>query len=301
MATLDLPLALGTVQLGMPYGIANRRGQPDYAEARAILAAAYESGITWLDTAAAYGESEIVLGRALRELGLTGCVKVVTKVPDLAAVPPETVPARMEEVLTQSLRRLGIDHLPVVLFHREADAARYFESLLSLQERGLVEQVGVSLMTPEAFTSLLPDGSVEAVQIAASALDRRFSRTGLLKAAESRGITVFARSVYLQGLLLMSEAEVPAHLAEVLPVRRSLEKLAGEADLSLAELALRFVLAETGVAAVVVGAESVEQVRANAGYARRGALPPDLAEQVRQAVPELPEDLIIPHLWPRRA
>lgn len=300
MSFADLPLVLGTVQLGMPYGIANRRGQPDYAEARAILAAAYESGVTWLDTAAAYGESEEILGRALRDLGLTGRVNVVTKVPDLADVPPESVPTRMEDVLTQSLRRLGIDRLPAVLFHREADA-RFLEALLTLRERGLVDRLGVSLMTPEALAKLLPDERVTAVQVAASALDQRFSRAGLLESAESRGISVFARSVYLQGLLLMSEAEVPSHLAEVLPLRRSLEALAADAGMSLAELALRFVLAETGVAAVVVGAESVEQVRANAGFARRGALPPNLAEKVRQAVPELPEDLIIPHLWPRRA
>lgn len=297
--TFDLPLALGTVQLGMPYGIANHRGQPDYAEARAIVAAAHDCGVAWLDTAAAYGESEAVLGRALRDLGLTGRMQVVTKVPDLADVPAEAVGQRMEEVLCESLRLLGLERLPMVLFHRETDIG-HLEALRSLRDRGLVERTGVSVMTPDAFAEMLALPGMEAVQAPGSALDQRFAREGLLRRARERGTIVFIRSVYLQGLLLMPEAEVPPVLAEVLPVRQALEALASEAGLSLAELALRFVLSETGVNAVVVGAESVEQVRVNAAYARRGPLPTDLAAAVRAAVPELPDRLIVPHLWSRK-
>jgi aryl-alcohol dehydrogenase-like predicted oxidoreductase len=293
-----LPLVLGTVQLGLPYGIANTGGQPDYAAARDLLAAAWECGVPWLDTAVAYGESEAVIGRALVELGLRAQFQIVTKVPDLAGVPPEKIPGQVEAAIRGSLQRLGLERLPAVLFHREADV-RYLDALLRLRERGLVERVGVSVMTPEALAGML-DSGLEVVQLAASALDRRFARAGLLEELRGRGIVVHARSAYVQGLLLMPEAAVPAELADVLPIRRALQSLAGEAGISLGELALRFVLAEPGVTEVVVGAESAEQVRANAGYARRGPLPADLAEAVRRAVPVLPDELAVPHLWPRR-
>ena len=58
-------LMLGTVQFGMPYGVANRMGQPDYGDVLAMVAAAIEGGVNCFDTAAAYGSSEEVLGRAM--------------------------------------------------------------------------------------------------------------------------------------------------------------------------------------------------------------------------------------------
>ena len=293
-----LPLVLGTVQLGLPYGIANTGGQPDYAEARNILAVAWECGVRWLDTAVTYGTSEALIGRALAELGLREQLQVVTKVAGVSDLPPDAVARHLEEAIRGSLARLGLERLPVVMLHHEEDG-RHLEALLRMRELGLIERVGISVMTPEGLAGVV-DGGVDVVQLAASALDRRFARAGLLEELRRREITVHARSAYLQGLLLMPEAAVPAELAAVLPARRSLAALAHEAGISLGELALRFVLAEPGVTAVVVGAESVGQVRANAAYARQGPLPDDLAEAVRRAVPELPDELVVPHLWPRR-
>src|SRR6185437_6519853 len=63
-------MCLGTAQAGMRYGIANQEGQPPEQEVRAWVNAAVAFGVTWFDTAAAYGESEAVLGRAYATLGL---------------------------------------------------------------------------------------------------------------------------------------------------------------------------------------------------------------------------------------
>ena len=53
---------LGTVQLGMPYGISNRSGQPSREIARQMLDTAYDLGVRALDTASDYGTSEEILG-----------------------------------------------------------------------------------------------------------------------------------------------------------------------------------------------------------------------------------------------
>ncbi len=82
-------LMLGTVQFGMPYGVANRTGQPDAARVREILTVAADGGVNCLDTAALYGSSEETLGRALAELGLAGKMTVVTKT---VALPAEIEP-----------------------------------------------------------------------------------------------------------------------------------------------------------------------------------------------------------------
>ena len=81
-AEFDLSmLTLGTVQFGLPYGIANTHGQPAYETARDIIACAVEGGVNVLDTAVSYGESEAVVGRALAELGIADRVLVVSKIP----------------------------------------------------------------------------------------------------------------------------------------------------------------------------------------------------------------------------
>ena len=201
-------LMLGTVQLGLPYGIANRTGQPSYQEARAILACAYEGGVNCLDTAAIYGSSEEVLGRALAELRIAEEMTIVSKVHHMAQGLDATAAAAIvEESVVQSLKRLRLETLPICLFHIEENFS-YAEALLRLRERGLVRHIGASVMTPAATSTIIDTGQAETLQIPTSVLDRRFShpgggtpapRAGVIEEAAEHGIAVFVRSIYLQG------------------------------------------------------------------------------------------------------
>src|SRR5438552_4624627 len=80
LKTVTNRLALGTAQLGMQYGVANRTGQPDLEVATRIVSTARQAGIRYFDTAQAYGKSETVLGSVFQRIG-TGDVAVVTKLP----------------------------------------------------------------------------------------------------------------------------------------------------------------------------------------------------------------------------
>ncbi len=295
-------LMLGTVQFGMPYGVANRTGQPAYAEVRAIVAAALEGGVNCFDTAAAYGTSEAVLGRALHELGVAGQVVVVTKVRALEAAEradPALAAAVIERSVAASCARLRLDCLPIVLFHREADAV-HLDVLERLRDRGWLRAAGVSCDNrPGPASEFVAAGRVSALQLPGNALDRRHERSGVFRQAAAHGIAVFLRSVYLQGLLIMPEATIPAALREVVPVRRVLADLAAQAGMNLAELALRYMLGREGVTCVLAGVETVAQVRENVAICGRGPLPPDLAAAIDQAVPALPETLLTPSAWPQ--
>ena len=300
-ATYDLSrLMLGTVQFGLPYGVANRTGQPSYEEARAIVAAALEGGVNCFDTAAGYGSSEEVLGRALAELGAADRVMVVTKVRPLAddELADATLAARaIEQSVAESRRRLRLDRLPVVLFHREGDA-RYLDVLTRLQAKGWIGHAGVSCDNrPGPAAAFAAQPAVGALQIPANLLDRRHARGGSLAAAAAHGVAVFVRSVYLQGLLLMPEAAVPEALRAVLPVRRRLAELAESAGMPLAELAVRYLLGQEGVTCVLAGVETVAQVRENVALFNRGPLAADVRQAVEAMVPELPATVITPALW----
>jgi len=296
-------LMLGTVQFGLPYGVANRTGQPSYGEVRAIVAAAIEGGVTCFDTAAAYGASEEVLGKALRELQAAERVVVVTKVRALTPgerADPALAARAVRESVETSRRRLGIDSLPLVLFHREEDAV-FLDELLALRDLGWLRHAGVSCDNrPGPAARLAADERVGALQVPGNILDRRHQHSGLFRAAADRGVALFIRSVYLQGLLLMPEEAVPSHLRPVLPVRRRLAAVAAAAGMSPSELALRYMLSQPGVTSLVVGVETLEQMRANLRLFDGGPLAPDVLAAVDAVVPDLPEACVTPSMWERK-
>jgi len=294
------PLTLGTVQLGLPYGINNTTGQPSYETARDIIACAVEGGVNVLDTAVRYGESEEVVGRAMAELGIADRVAVVSKVAPMGEFSSaRAIDEFLEEQVAGMLARLRLDVLPICMFHLE-DNACHLDALAKFRERGLVRHIGMSMMWPEKTAEVIAGGKAEAMQIPTNMLDQRFIRRGLLKEAGERGIAVFIRSVYLQGLIPMPEAEILEELADIIPVRRRLEALARDAGITLTELALRFVMGLDGVASVLTGVETVAQMRENLALANRGPLPADLQAAVHAAVPTLEDRLVTPRMWSKR-
>ena len=276
-------LMLGTVQFGMNYGVANTSGKPSFDTVKAILLAAYSGGVTALDTAPEYGDSEEVIGRALAELGLSDRFKIVTKIPRLpAGCDPEKFIA---DSLERSLRKLGVDRLAAALFHAEEDAI-HLDVLKSMAKRGYIDVAGISLNT----VAHRGDGeSADCLQVPASLLDRRFDRC-----FGRSDRHVFVRGAYLQGMLLMPEAGV--FVTEVRERRRKLEKL----GLPMAELALRYLFAKPGPKSILTGVETLGQLRENL---RIAALPPleksDLAAVDAVAFPELPEVCVSPFFWKR--
>lgn len=295
-------LTLGTVQFGLDYGIANKLGQPSYETARDIIACAYEAGVNCLDTAAAYGTSEEVIGKALGELGIADKVIIATKIHHLEpGVSASEADAAVEQCVTMSLRRLQLEVLPICMFHIESNFLEYSDSLVKTQARGLIKHIGSSTMTPEATLKIAGCGVAEAVQIPTSILDRRFVASGLLDRAADRSVAVFVRSIYLQGLLLMPEQDIHPQIADVIPVRRNLTALAHNSGISLTELAIRYLLGIHGIASLVVGVDTVGQMRENAALFAKGPLTPDLQLAVTQTVPDLPEAILAPTMWPKRS
>lgn len=293
-------LMLGTVQFGLPYGIANKAGQPSYETARDIIACAYESGVNCLDTASAYGTSEEVIGRALLELGIADKITIATKIRHLdTGLSPSDADAIVEDCVHNSLKRLNLEVLPICMFHIESNFLEYADSLAKLKSRGLVKHIGSSTMTPEATLAILRSGLAEVIQIPASILDRRFISSGLLEEAAQRSVAVFTRSVYLQGLMLMPEQDIHPQLADVIPVRRTLSAIAHNAGITLAEIALRYLLGVPGITSLVVGVDTVDQMRENAALFSKGPLAPDLHTAVIQSVPDLPEAILAPTNWPK--
>jgi aryl-alcohol dehydrogenase-like predicted oxidoreductase len=294
-------LVVGTVQFGMPYGIANRTGQPSFDEVSKILACALEGGATTLDTAAEYGDSESALGRALRAIGALDRVTIITKVRPVKLMTQKrtqkNVSRYIRDSVSSSLARLGIESCPLILFHNTDDIT-YMDILLELKKEGLAQHVGVSVGFPEQMEKVLSTPGVEAVQIPVSILDQRILRSGNLARAAQTGMAVFVRSIFLQGLLVMPSNEIIPELRVVILVRQRLEHIAEEAGLNMSEMALRYGLSLPGVTGVLTGVETAEQMAANVAIAARGPLPPHIVQEIEAAVPDLPPTVLSPYYWP---
>jgi len=285
---------LGTVQFGMEYGIANVSGKPSFDRVCEIVRTAYENGVTALDTAAAYGTSEEVVGATLARLGLTEAMTVVSKVPPIEADSDQVAETIIERTIRQSLKRLRLERLTVCLLHREDDL-RFLPVLEKMVNRGLIGGAGVSLDSGRYLAQAAQAGFV---QLPYNVLDRRFET--FWPTARRNGIRVFSRSVYLQGLLLMPEARIKAELADVIPVRRKLEALARDAGCAMSELCMRYALLNPTITSVLTGVDTPEQLRENLRLMALGPLPEDLVSRIRACVPDLPESLVRPALWHTR-
>ncbi len=292
-------LCLGTVQLGMDYGINNSTGQPGLEESRSIVRTAVESGITTFDTAPAYGDSEQVLGRCLREL--PGEYVVVSKIPalDWRSGPP-AVTAGIRQGIQATILNLGTPRLGVCLFHRFDDmymqGRAALGALVEFKDEGLIEKIGCSVYTPDEAASCLRLPACEVVQVPFNLADKRLLDGDFFRKAKAAGKLVFVRSVYLQGLFF--KRELPAGLADFGPFRERLEAVAGAAGLGLGEMALRYALSVDGIDSVIIGVETAAQLETNLGLAARGALPERLLTEIN-GLGTAAESIIDPRRWSR--
>lgn len=292
-------LVLGTAQLGMNYGIANRTGQPDYKTAESIVKTAWDFGIREFDTAQAYGESEKVLGHCLFNLGITNKALLISKThPDLDHLDSK----KMQMALETSLNNLNCDHLYGYLLHREELLDQWNRGLEEIfvsfvEKEGLVKNIGVSIYSPERAVQALKTDHISIVQLPSNILDRRFEDAGVFELADRLQKTVYVRSVFLQGLVVMDTNDMPLQMRFAAAVLKRLETFAQEIGISKHALALEYAKQAYPNAKIVIGVETCEQVKMNVDKWQR-KLPANIVEQGQEKFKCVEELILNPSLWP---
>ena len=260
-------LGLGTAQFGMSYGLTNRGHAVPETEVVAILALAQSAGLTMLDTAPAYGDSEAVLGRAMTAgTGANNAFKIVTKLPSLrSASSLADKRALARQSFERSLQRLAVPRVHGLILHDADDlAGADGEALADLlddwQAEGLVERIGVSVYESVQIDRALEISSVDLIQAPVNVFDQRLLDGTRLADLKRRGIEVHARSAFLQGLLLMDETEVPPHLAHAKSHLARYRAALSAAGVSPLAAALGFVKGIAAIDHIIIGVHSARHL-----------------------------------------
>ena len=278
-------ISLGTVELGLAYGIG--AAKPDEAIAAKVLNHALDCGIDFIDTARAYGESESIIGRALKsrrkEFFLATKVHVASKI---------------ETSVEESLRCLQTDCVDLLMVHTAPgdtiDAPTLLEALMQIRRAGKTRFVGASVYGEVAALAAIGCGVYDALQIAYSALDRRPERR-VLPAAAAADVGIVARSILLKGALTTRSKLLPEALA---PIQRAAEEMMRiPSEEGLPELSYRYVLGHTQVHTALVGTADASELDAAVRYAARGPLSSGTRALLQQ-VSISDERLLNPGNWP---
>lgn len=262
-----MKLALGSAQFGMVYGISNAGVQTKPEEVCAILHTAATEGIDLIDTAAAYGNSETVLGNVLDEIDYP--FRVVTKIPPMhKSAFVQTDGKRLRRLFEDSLKRLRRSRVYAVLMHSADDllapgAAHLFRELMLLKNEGLVTKIGVSVYSPQQADRVLGSFPLDLLQLPINLLDQRAVADGYLERFKALSIEIHARSVFLQGLFFMPAADLPAFFDPAKPALNYLQNEARRHDVSIQSLALAYLHSIKEVDYAVIGVNNVSQLREN--------------------------------------
>lgn len=302
-------LVLGTAQLGMDYGVANTAGQPSEKLSETLVKTAIVNGVKWLDTARAYGDSEQILGRALKG-GWHSRVGVITKLSTLEDCPAQVgVPvlnAFVDRSIYQSCHALGQSSLDVLMLHRashmnEWDGAAW-QRLLMHRDQGLVKHLGVSVQTPEELAQVLAVEDVEFIQMPFNILDHRWSKLidQVQHVKAQRQLVIHVRSVLLQGLLPSDSAVLwrKANCDDSDTIRRWLKDCSERyADGNVCRLCLMYSVSQRWIDGVVVGVESQQQLEENLRLSCGVKFTEDQLRSIEHSRPIVSENTLNPARW----
>ncbi|NJN19012.1 MAG: aldo/keto reductase [Oscillochloris sp.] len=298
-------LALGTVELGLTYGIAlpGESHQPSQAEGVRLVHAALEAGITLIDTARAYGVSEAVLGVALanRRQDVILATKVRTQRPDGTTPTGAALREAMLADLMASLHALRTDYVDLWQIHnvdaallaeRETVAAVFDEA----RRMGMVRAVGGSTYAVAAPLAALASDLFDVLQVTYSVLDQRLEER-VFPAAAAQNVGLIVRSVLLKGVLTPRGDYLPDRLAPLRERSQAFRRVvaAHNAELSPVQAAITFVLGHPQVGATLVGVRNAAELAEAVGAADR-PLPAELRAALKTLRLDDPE-LLDPSTW----
>jgi len=271
-----MKLGLGTVQFGLDYGVSNTQGITPLNEVCRILSLAAQSGLRIIDTAATYGTSETVLGKALTD---DHHFKIVTKTPVFSKSTITGADAdQVEDIFYRSLSNLRAPAVYGLLVHHATDVLSaggtlIFDRLHQMKNRGLIEKIGVSVYAADEIDRLMDSVMIDIIQLPVNILDQRLIQSGHLQKLKKAQIEIHARSVFLQGVLLMKPESLGSCFDSIRNHLKKYHHTIKRMGISAVEAALGFVINIQEVDTVLCGVNTCRPLQELISAAATSGLP----------------------------
>lgn len=245
-------IVLGTVQFGCQYGI-NSEGRPDTRMVSEILDEAWKGGISILDTSAAYGNAEEILGK----VKATEKFQLISKYPKCDKTVCETFDCSLKSLGCSKLYGYLLHHFSVYTENKDI-----WKDFIKLKNDGKVEKIGFSLYEPHELDSIVKDGiPFDLIQIPYNIFDRQFEN--YFEILKERNVEIHVRSTFLQGLFFKDRNALPNKLLPLRPYLVKLDDYATASGLSLTEVALNYNIQNPYIDGVLIGVDTKEQLLTN--------------------------------------
>jgi len=255
-------LSLGCAQFGMNYGYTNTRGKVNQDEVGEIIDLAIKNNINSFDTAQAYGNSEEILGKFLPKYKN---IKIMTKFLNTKNNFYEAKDINSwENNFQKSLSNLNTTQIDSFLIHNTKDLKKNGKEILegwldSLIERKLVNRLGISIYSASDLDNIsLKRFSL--IQMPISLYDQRLIKNKTCQELYIKDISIYARSIFFQGLLFSDYKKWPKTISEKFKSHhlRLLNKLDKE---SILELTLNFINSYKFIESALIGVTSLEELK----------------------------------------
>ncbi len=293
-------LCIGTVQFGMDYGVQGGK-RPPLEDSLAMLDYATQNGVDAIDTAAAYGTAEEVVGeflarRTLPRESLQVISKFGTKI--FEGADAAAYPAHLRSAAETSLRRLRTDYLDAYICHDPVAAGNpaIIDAMATLKSAGLARHVGFSVYETSEAMACIPPETVDFVQAPFSILDQRMKTGGFLSAAAARGIDVHTRSAFVQGLMLMPLDAIPERLAATRPFVAELEAACVAHGITRRTLAIAYVRSQPQISHIVFGVDNIGQLK-EIVHDFGEDVPAGMIEEIAARFTDIDQSIFMPNKW----
>lgn len=252
-----MKIILGTANFGQKYGINNKKVTK--SQIKQILSVSKKNKIKQIDTAIDYGNTETILG----DIGVD-YLKICTKLPNIPKnLKKKQIEKWIFDQVQRSLKNLKVAKLHAILLHSTIQLDSYrgrvaFHTLKKLKEKGIVKLVGYSIYSTSELNKFFNKFKPDIIELPYNILDRRSKTNGWLLKLKKSKVEVWARSIFLQGLLLLPKTKRPVFFKRWNKLWNVWDSYCRISD--PLEICLKFALKEKLISKLVIGVNNKDQL-----------------------------------------
>ena len=281
-------IILGSAQFGLNYGIASKNEYLNSITINKILSYAYAQGINSIDTAKNYGDSEKKIGEYLSK-NINQKWKIITKV--------NSNKSKLVHQLEESKQKTFLS--PSILMSHSLDlfvSDLYQEDLVLCKEKYSSLKFGVSVYDEKEIEQAISCRiKPEVIQVPLNILDKRLYNSNIIYECKKLGIEVHARSIFLQGLFFLSDAQIKKQFNDAFPALWELKKIGKKYGLTLSELSLLWVNNINFIDKLIIGVDNLKQLKMNVEVLRKKNIV-NFSDEILNVIYEN-ENILNPQKW----